>query len=43
MAKEKCIDNPTYQEIRDVLVSAEMKVGVENKLYPRERSKVKII
>lgn len=37
--KEKCVENPTHQEIRDVLVSAGLKVGVENKLYSRERSK----
>lgn len=37
--KEKCVENPTHQEIRDVLVAAGMKVGVENKLYSRERSK----
>ncbi|XP_018569033.1 signal recognition particle 19 kDa protein [Anoplophora glabripennis] len=39
IAKEKCVENPTHQEIRDVLVAAGMKVGVENKLYSRERSK----
>lgn len=39
IAKEKCIDNPTHQEIRDVLVAANLKVGVDNKLYSRERSK----
>jgi len=37
--KEKAIENPTHQEIRDVLVAAGLKVGVENKLYSRERSK----
>lgn len=37
--KEKCVENPTAQEIRDVLVAAGLKVGVENKLYSRERSK----
>lgn len=37
--KEKCVENPTHQEIRDVLVAANLKVGVENKLYSRERSK----
>lgn len=37
--KEKCVENPTHQEIRDVLVAAGLKVGVENKLYSRERSK----
>lgn len=39
LVKEKCIENPTHQEIRDVLVAAGLKVGVENKLYSRERSK----
>lgn len=37
--KEKAVDNPTHQEIRDVLVSVGLKVGVENKIYSRERSK----
>lgn len=39
MPKDKAIENPTYQEIRDVLSAAGMKVGVENKMYSRERSK----
>lgn len=39
LPKEKCVENPTAQEIRDVLVAAGLKVGVENKLHPRERSK----
>ncbi|XP_050500503.1 signal recognition particle 19 kDa protein [Diabrotica virgifera virgifera] len=39
IAKERCVENPTHQEIRDVLVAAGLKVGVENKLYSRERSK----
>ncbi|XP_076240409.1 signal recognition particle 19 [Calliopsis andreniformis] len=39
LAKEKCVENPTHQEIRDVLVAAGFNVGVENKLHPRERSK----
>lgn len=39
MQKEKCVENPTHQEIRDVLAAAGLKVGVENKLYSRERSK----
>ncbi|XP_023713995.1 signal recognition particle 19 kDa protein isoform X2 [Cryptotermes secundus] len=37
--KDKAVENPTHQEIRDVLSAAGMKVGVENKLYSRERSK----
>ncbi|XP_034247807.1 signal recognition particle 19 kDa protein [Thrips palmi] len=39
IAKDKAVENPTHQEIRDVLIAAGMKVGVENKLYSRERSK----
>lgn len=39
IAKEKCVENPTHQEIRDVLLAAGLKVCVENKLYSRERSK----
>jgi len=34
----KAIENPNYQEIRDVLAAANFIVGVENKKYPRERS-----
>lgn len=33
------MENPTHQEIRDVLVAAGFNVGVENKLHPKERSK----
>lgn len=33
------MENPTHQEIRDVLLAANLKVGVENKLYSREKSK----
>ncbi|XP_046740584.1 signal recognition particle 19 kDa protein [Diprion similis] len=39
LAKDKCVENPTHQEIRDVLSAAGLRVGVENKLHPRERSK----
>lgn len=39
LAKNKCVENPTHQEIRDVLVAAGFNVGVENKLHPKERSK----
>ncbi|XP_013387946.1 signal recognition particle 19 kDa protein [Lingula anatina] len=35
--KDKAVDNPTYSEIRDICASAGMTVGVENKVYPRER------
>ncbi|CAN0258631.1 unnamed protein product [Lampetra fluviatilis] len=34
--KDKAVENPTYVEIRDVLVAAGMNVVVENKMYPRE-------
>ncbi|KAL5291006.1 SRP19 family protein [Megaselia abdita] len=36
---EQCVENPTYSEIRDVLTTTKLQVGVENKQYPRERSK----
>ncbi|KAG7190551.1 hypothetical protein KM043_006650 [Ampulex compressa] len=39
LTKNKCVENPTHQEIRDVLVAAGFNVAVENKLHPRERSK----
>ncbi|KAK0168328.1 hypothetical protein PV327_002145 [Microctonus hyperodae] len=39
LPKSKCVENPTHQEMRDVLIAAGLKVGVENKLHPRERSK----
>uniref|UniRef100_A0A6M2DD89 Putative signal recognition particle n=1 Tax=Xenopsylla cheopis TaxID=163159 RepID=A0A6M2DD89_XENCH len=39
IAREHCVENPTHQEIRDVLAASNMRVGVENKLYSRERSK----
>ncbi|XP_026737337.1 signal recognition particle 19 kDa protein [Trichoplusia ni] len=39
LPKANCVENPTHQEIRDVLVAAGLRVGVENKLYPREPSK----
>lgn len=39
MTKDKCVENPTSQEIHDVLLSAGLQVSVENKLHPRERSK----
>jgi signal recognition particle subunit SRP19 len=35
----QAVENPTHQEIRDVLSAAGMKIGVENKLYSREKSK----
>ncbi|XP_064469378.1 signal recognition particle 19 kDa protein-like [Ornithodoros turicata] len=39
LPRDKCVENPTYQEIRDVLDSKGFQVGVENKLYPREQNK----
>ncbi|CAH2071148.1 unnamed protein product, partial [Iphiclides podalirius] len=39
LPKSSCVENPTHQEIRDVLLTTGLHVGVENKLYPRERSK----
>ncbi|KAJ8665024.1 hypothetical protein QAD02_006686 [Eretmocerus hayati] len=39
LSKDKCVENPTHQEIRDVLLSVGLQVGVENKIHPRERSK----
>jgi len=35
---DKGVENPSYQEIRDVLAAAGLSVGVENKVYSRERS-----
>ncbi|KAL0269337.1 UNVERIFIED_CONTAM: hypothetical protein PYX00_007107 [Menopon gallinae] len=37
--KNKSVENPTHQEIRDVLIAQGLKFGVENKLYCREQSK----
>ncbi|XP_046683762.1 signal recognition particle 19 kDa protein-like [Homalodisca vitripennis] len=37
--KDKAVENPTHQEIRDVLVAAGLNIGVENKVYSRERSR----
>ena len=41
--KEKCCENPTYQEIKMVLDDAGYEMGktyiIEGKYYPRERSK----
>jgi len=36
--KEKGIENPTPQELRDVLATANLNIGVEAKWYPRELS-----
>lgn len=40
LAKERCVENPTCAEIRDVLSVTNLRVGVENKEYSRERSRV---
>jgi signal recognition particle subunit SRP19 len=39
LPKPSCVPNPTYLEIRDVLTSAGFAPIVENKQYPRERSR----
>ncbi|XP_055378857.1 signal recognition particle 19 kDa protein [Condylostylus longicornis] len=39
VAKQYCVENPTYVEIRDVLSTTNLRIGVENKLYSREKSK----
>lgn len=39
--KVSAVENPTYQEIRDVLQASNFKIVLENKLYPREQSKVR--
>jgi signal recognition particle subunit SRP19 len=37
--KGLCIENPSYQEIKDVLSVTNLNCVIENKIYPRERSK----
>ncbi|XP_067645102.1 signal recognition particle 19 kDa protein [Eurosta solidaginis] len=39
LPKDVCVENPTYSEIRDVLSVTNLRVGVENKQYSRERSR----
>jgi len=39
LPKENCVENPTYVEIRDVLSVTNLRVGVENKQYCREKSR----
>uniref|UniRef100_A0A336MX53 CSON004935 protein n=1 Tax=Culicoides sonorensis TaxID=179676 RepID=A0A336MX53_CULSO len=39
IAKENAVENPSYQEIKDVLGLTGLSFLVENKLYPREKSK----
>ncbi|XP_033725814.1 signal recognition particle 19 kDa protein-like [Pecten maximus] len=36
LPKEMCVDNPQTLEIRDVLGTCGLLIGVENKVYPRE-------
>jgi len=36
IAKEKAVDNPTSQEILDILKNAGLNVKLEKKMYPRE-------
>ncbi|XP_048765016.2 signal recognition particle 19 kDa protein-like isoform X2 [Ostrea edulis] len=36
LPKDKCVDNPTYNEIKDVLIASGFSIGIENKVYPRE-------
>ncbi|XP_022308952.1 signal recognition particle 19 kDa protein-like [Crassostrea virginica] len=36
LPKDKCVDNPTYTEIKDVLIASGFQIGIENKVYPRE-------
>lgn len=43
LRKDLCVENPTYQEIKDVLSVSNLRIGIENKLYSREKSKVGII
>lgn len=39
LKKDICVENPTFQEIKDVLSVCKLNIGVENKMYPREKSK----
>uniref|UniRef100_A0A0K8TTI0 Putative signal recognition particle 19 kDa protein n=1 Tax=Tabanus bromius TaxID=304241 RepID=A0A0K8TTI0_TABBR len=39
LAKQHCVENPTYMEIRDVLSVTNLHIAIENKQYPREKSK----
>lgn len=36
IAKEKAVDNPTSQEIHDILKNSGLNVKLEKKMYPRE-------
>lgn len=39
MSKSRAVENPTYAEIKDVLLAAGFQPIVENKQYSRERSR----
>ncbi|TRY76687.1 hypothetical protein TCAL_10530 [Tigriopus californicus] len=39
LAKNQCVENPTFMEIREALASNGWNHIVERKIYPRERSK----
>ncbi|CAK9298655.1 unnamed protein product [Gordionus sp. m RMFG-2023] len=39
IAKSHCIENPTTNEIKDVLIASNFSVDIENKYYPREWNK----
>ena len=39
LPKNKCVPDPGYMEINDVLKNAGFKPIIENKQYPRERSR----
>ncbi|KAG8197040.1 hypothetical protein JTE90_004309 [Oedothorax gibbosus] len=43
LKKDQCVENPTCQEIRDVLDAAALHIGVENKLYSREQNKDSVV
>ena len=34
----QAVENPNYQEIKEVLANAGLLIGIENKAYSRERS-----
>lgn len=36
LPKDRCVENPTYNEIKDVLLASGFSIGIENKVYPRE-------
>ncbi|XP_076080880.1 signal recognition particle 19 kDa protein-like [Mytilus galloprovincialis] len=36
LQKQICVENPTCQEIKDVLIQSGLHIGIENNVYPRE-------